>query len=217
MKLQFIIASSILFFLTGWIIGCHSCRPKKITCAAATITTDTITRYIRIRDSTGAYKPPISKIVLPVRVNGKLNNQNAGRRMDTFILHEPIPTDTAAILALYDAEIYVNDTVNTDYGRIRINDILTRYKISSRQVFTDFQVPERIITKTITQKPKVHNEVWIGTVVQGNKLDPLNGLGATIAFKTKHAMQYQAAGIYGRGGIMNYQLGASFKISMRQK
>jgi hypothetical protein len=53
--------------------------------------------------------------------------------------------------------------------------------------------------------------------VQGNKLDPLNGLGATIAFKTKHAMQYQAAGIYGRGGIMNYQLGASFKISMRQK
>jgi hypothetical protein len=217
MKLQFTIASSILFFLTGWIIGCHSCSPKKITAAAATITTDTVTRYIRIRDSTGAYKPPISKIVLPGGINVKRNNQNTPGRVDTFIMHEPVQTDTAAILALYDAEIYVNDTVNTDYGRIRINDILTRYKISSRQVFTDFQIPERIITKTITQKAKAHNELWIGTVVQGNKLDPLNGLGATIAFKTKHAMQYQAAGIYGRGGIMNYQLGASFKISLRRK
>jgi hypothetical protein len=219
MKLQLSIIFCILFFLTGLVIGCHTCAGKKQAGSKiANVRTDTITKFVTVKDSTNSYTPRIAKVVSqhPGIWNGKSSTpySNKGNLYNAL---DPAPTDTAAILALYDYEIYVNDTVKTDYGFIRINDKLTRSKISSRQVFTDFEIPERIITKTITLNTKPRNELWLGALLNGNKLDPFSGLGATIALKTKHAKQFQVAAIYGNGGFMNYQLAASFKLGFRKQ
>ena len=72
-------------------------------------------------------------------------------RVDSFITYERI-TDTVEIVKDYESIYVYNDTLKHLYGTFTINDSIQYNRIKSRNLITEFTIPE--ITKTVTRPAK---------------------------------------------------------------
>jgi hypothetical protein len=212
MKNSFVIGIILFALMLGLFIGCHRCASST---GDVTIKTDTL--WLPVKDSSGTYAPMISVIepghIPEIQVVTKYTVVPG--RIDSFIEYERIPIDTAGILKDYYARVFYNDTLQTKFGPMRINDIISKNRIQSRQVLTDFVIPT--VTKTITVPVKKRNEIYAGMFLLGDQVHPLTHVGVGATLKTKSDRLFEVGAMVGKNNLLSYQAGFKVKISFRKK
>jgi hypothetical protein len=208
MNNRFIIGVLIFVFAVGILIGCHTCKSPDPT---VIVKTDTV--QVIVHDSSGFYTPTIS-VIEGGRIPDSIYVPLVAERVDSFIVYERQPVDSAAILKDYFAHVHYKDTLHTQYGPLYVSDDVTENRIALRKWNADFMIPT--ITKTVTITPKKRNEVYAGMIIQGNQKDIFTGVGPSLAFKNKRDKLFEAAALLGRDGRRQYQAGLKLKISLRK-
>lgn len=134
-----------------------------------------------------------------------------GYRTDTIETFEYVNVDTTAILKDYLATRYYQDSVAVQYGKVYVNDTVSKNKIVSRGVKTSFSIPVVKETITIARQPK--NIAYIGFEGLGNHEDIIYGVGASFGFKLKNDKYYGVKALMSKDGNPLY--GVEFKIPIR--
>jgi len=191
----------IIAVLTIIILFLQMCKGKKDCPEIATvIKTDTV--YIPKTDTTIIYKPKPFLIV----------KNDTIYKDDTLYLVEVVQADTAAILADYYATRYYKDSAKVDYGTVFINDSVSRNRITSRKVITDFNIP--VVTNTVTLEKK-RTQLYAGFSFTGNKYQPIYGFGGDLMLKTKRDRVYELGALMIGDGVIYYRLGIKFKLTKK--
>ena len=167
---------------------------------AAVVKTDTV--YIHKTDTTTIYKPKPFLIV----------KNDTIYKDDTLYLVELVQADTAAILSDYFSTRYYKDSAKVDYGTIYINDSVSRNRITSRKVITDFNFP--VVTNTVTLEKK-RTQLYAGFSFTGNKYQPIYGFGGDLMLKTKRDRVYEIGALMTADAVVFYRFGIKFKLSKK--
>jgi hypothetical protein len=139
-------------------------------------------------------------------------------RTDSFETFEPLPADTAAILADYNAAYLYTDTrelkIGTQkYGSITIDDTVSRNRIVSRGFTTRLNIPEKTVTITVKEPPRT--EWYFGINAAGYKGNMYGG--ASLLVKTKRDTQLEGGVLYGNDGTLLIQGGLKLKIRLKRR
>jgi hypothetical protein len=191
----------IIAVLTIIILFLQMCKGKK-DCPEITTVIKSDTVYIHKTDTTTIYKP---KPVLIVR-NDTIFKE------DTLYWVEVEHADTAAILRDYFATRFYSDSQAVQYGNVIINDSVSRNRITSRKVITDFNFP--VVTNTVTVEKK-HSQLYLGFSFTGNKVHPIYGFGGDLMLKTKRDRIYEIGALYIAEADIFYRFGTKFKLSKK--
>lgn len=132
-------------------------------------------------------------------------------KTDTLETFEVQKVDTTKILRDYLATRYYQDSISVQYGKVYIDDTVSRNKIVSRGVKTAFNVPVVKETVTISRPPK--NIAYLGFEAIGNPQTPLYGVGASLGMKFKNDKYYGLKALMSKEGNPLY--GFEFKIPIR--
>jgi hypothetical protein len=123
--------------------------------------------------------------------------------------------DTAAILKDFFAKRYYKDSLETSYGRLWIEDTVSKNKIVSRRVTANFREP--VITKTVTMVEPKHNQIYAGIRVQGSANSPFAGFGGGLMLHTKTDKVYTLDALQAIKGGVFFEAGTYFLIHSRKK
>lgn len=149
------------------------CNGSRDTIVKETIKYDTT--WVTLKGDT-VYKPVVKNHYLP-------GENQIFEKWDT--LYWVGEVDTAEIINNYFSYNTYSDTVKNKYGKIIINDTLSRNQIQSRGVITDLKVPEvtKTIERTILDK-RVQLYAEFGLL--GNTKDLASGVDVGLSLKTKN-------------------------------
>jgi hypothetical protein len=178
MKDKLIIAGGLIFILCV-VITCNRCWIEPIQPPK----TDTV----YVKEQTAVYRPNIT-VYEPGRIPTEVKTETKYLvRVDSFIQYDKeyitMNIDTAAILADYYAKVFYSDTVKSKYGHIVIQDSVTQNRIASRQVSTDFKLPEKVEKK---------GQMYFGLTGGYNIADHKVMFGPSLLYKTKNDAIYEA-------------------------
>lgn len=135
-------------------------------------------------------------------------------KTDTIETFETINVDTARILKDYLATRYYQDSITLQYGKVYVNDTISRNRITGRGVKSKFDVP--IIRETITlERERRRNVAYIGFEGLGNHEEIIYGVGASFGFKVKNGKYYGVKALMSKSGNPLY--GVEFKIPIKFK
>ncbi len=206
---------NLFYIIIGLICGILLC--KLFTCGkcggqGGVVKTDTI--KLLVKDSTAQYTPAITAIE-PGRIEQKIRYVPVPGRVDSFVQYEMLAVDTAAILKDYYARIFYDDPVTTKYGVIHIKDTVSKNRIASRKVETDFTIPVVTKTETVTLHEPKRNQVYIGLNAQGTKESLLTAVGPSIMLKTKGDKVFEVGALLSKNNLLTYQAGIKFKIKFK--
>lgn len=132
---------------------------------------------------------------------------------DTLEIFEPVPTDTAAILARYNQKVYYSDTHRLSRGWVAIQDTVWRNRISGRKVVaagTDTTIREILVVSQ-----PVGNLLYLGFSASSGPSDLFHGVGADLSFKAKNDKIY-GLGVRWEGGSRFFGE-AQFKFPIKLK
>lgn len=132
-------------------------------------------------------------------------------KTDTLEWTEYIPVDTANILKDYLATRYYRDSVSVQYGRVYINDTVSKNKIISRGVKTSFNIP--VVKETVTLQRQRKTVAYIGFEGVGNHEAIVYGVGASFGLKLKNDKYFGIKALMNKDGNPLY--GVEFKIPIR--
>lgn len=136
---------------------------------------------------------------------------------DTLEIREVVfkNVDTAKILRDYYAARFYSDTQKIDYGKIIINDRISRNRIIGRRLVVEQNIP--VVEKTITLKEKKRNVLYAGLSVVGNEDDFVHAIGADLGMKLKND-KFVGVGIKSiRNGTLYYEAQLKFPIRLKKK
>lgn len=196
-KYSVILIGMILLFMF-W-RGCKNSGSGKAVSDTLNVKVDTV--YVQSKADT-FYTPAVVKTEYRSVIKYKT---------DTLESFEYIPVDTVAILKNHYATRYYEDQISVKYGRLTINDTITRNAIAGRGVKTDFNIP--VVEKTITVARPKRNVVYIGFGALGSEQSFLEQTKATIGVKAKNEKYYGIETALSRSG--NILIGFEFKIPIR--
>ena len=132
-----------------------------------------------------------------VKVNTIVYQPKWRDRIITRVDTVPRIVDTAVILKDYYTKYAYSDTVIIDtLGTLVVNDTVTQNRIFSREIFTDFIYPTKLIERDIY---KSENEWYAGFGLAGRP-NQLNYLGGELLLRTKRKK------VYGLGLGVNNEL-----------
>lgn len=138
---------------------------------------------------------------------------NLKYKTDTLETFEYMPVDSAAILKDYLATRYYQDSIAIQYGKVYINDTITKNKIKSRVVKTSFNIP--VVKETITLTQPRRNIAYLGFSAMGSEQSFLEQTEISFGFKVKNDKYYGIKGAMSRSG--NVLVGIEFKIPVKLK
>lgn len=123
-------------------------------------------------------------------------------RTDTLEVTEyiKVKVDTAAILKDYLATRYYHDSIAVQYGKVYINDTITKNKIASRGVKTSFSIP--VVKETITLTRPKRNIFYAGFGAKGSEKSFLEQTEIAIALKSKNDKVWIIEGAMSREGTV---------------
>lgn len=135
-------------------------------------------------------------------------------KTDTLETFETINVDTIRILKDYLSTRYYHDSITLQYGKVYINDTVSRNRITGRGVKSKFDVP--VIKETITlEREQRRNVAYIGFEGLGNHEEIIYGVGASFGFKVKNGKYYGVKALMSKSGNPLY--GVEFKIPIKLK
>lgn len=131
--------------------------------------------------------------------------------------YQPIKIDTAAILSDYYAKAVYSDTQMVQYGKVIIHDTVTKNRISSRHLVTDFNIP--VVTKTITTTvyPKEKNKLFFGIDGAYNQGTQTLAVGGSFLFQFKNGFGVQAGAMVDTRSNIIFTAGTKYIISFKHK
>lgn len=121
-------------------------------------------------------------------------------KTDTLESFEYIPVDSAAMLKDYLATRYYQDSVALQYGKVYINDTITKNKIASRGVKTSFNIP--VVKETITLRQPKRNIAYITFGAKGSERSFLEQTEVGVAWKAKNDKIYSLESALSREGTV---------------
>lgn len=134
-------------------------------------------------------------------------------KTDSIVEYELVNVDTSEILKDYFATRYYSDTQSVQYGKIVINDSVTKNRIASRSIILNQLIPE--VTKTVTVRDKQRNQIYFGLSGAGNN-DNIYA-GASLMLKTRRDFIVEGGALLGNKGDLIYQGGMKFLIRLKRK
>lgn len=132
-------------------------------------------------------------------------------KTDTLESFEYMKVDTTAILKDYLATRYYQDSIAVQYGKVYISDTITKNKIASRGIKTNFNIP--VVRETITLRQPKRNIAYLGFSAMGSEQSFLEQTEVSFGVKVKNDKYYGVKGAMSRNG--NILAGIEFKIPIR--
>lgn len=119
-----------------------------------------------------------------------------------------------SIVKKYYAVNVYNDTIklSNNQGYVSVADTISENKIIGRVWNAHTNVQTIRETTVLKELPK--NQLYIGGVLGGDKIDPINYVGPAVLFKTKQDHIYVLGVGYGDNGTLSVQAGMFWKIRL---
>jgi hypothetical protein len=136
-------------------------------------------------------------------------------KTDTLETFEYIKADTATILKNYLATRYYQDSIVVQYGKVYIDDTVTRNKIVSRGVRTEFNIP--VIKESVILYQPSRTIAYLGFEGIGSHESIVYGVGASFGFKFKNDKYYGVKALISKDGNPLYGVELKIPIRFRKK
>ncbi len=154
--------------------------------------TRTDTSYTRYVDCVRSYQPRPVMVIYQAPAPGS------------------VKIDTPATVTDYQAQRIYADTQAVKFGRIFINDTISKNRIQGRGIRTDFTLPT--VTKTAYQQPK--RKFFLGADIYANPGSLLQGAGPVISMQNKRDQIFEAGAYFNNTGQTTYRVGFRAKIHL---
>lgn len=207
--MQVTIKTATLFCFVAFLLGfLLDLQCNKMTCLE-TIIVKSDTVKVLVKDSATHSRPK------PVQNTPPSMAKKTGNKIDSFIVFEKVPVDSAAIVAQYKAmyeqlvtERKYNEQYSFPNGDIAVESIVQGNELMSQRVKPTFY--HSVVTNTVQAKKR--NSVWIG--VDGMYSNTV-GAGASLMFQHKRGWAIEGGASVDLNGLYQYRASYKRKLSFK--
>lgn len=134
----------------------------------------------------------------------------------TIFVKIPTVIDTNKILQSYYAKNLYKDTIilNDNLGMISLIDTISENKIQDRKY--NIKIKEKVIKEVSIVKEPSKGQLYIGGVINVDKINLLNYVGPSLLYKTKNDNIYSLGIGYGINKTISIQGGTYWKIKLKK-